>query len=117
LGQPELLHTHRHLTGNPSTIDPQPGTTVQQANTRSANTFHRTYYYCCYLSIDYLLEEHPWGQHVLNRRTATFQYRHDPRRLAFKLGRNALRLVIGRLFSDGVSGVTKGPYRRGDHAG
>jgi hypothetical protein len=112
-----LLHTQRHPTGNPSTIHPQPGTAVQQANTCSANSFHRTYYYCCYLSIDYLLEEHPWGQHAHNHRAVAFRYRHDPRRLAFKLGHDALRLVIGRLFSDGVSGVTKGPYRRGDHAG
>jgi hypothetical protein len=61
-GQPKLLHTRRRPTGIPSTIHPQPDTTVQQADTRSTNTFHSPYYYCCFPSINFLLEEHPWGK-------------------------------------------------------
>jgi hypothetical protein len=65
------MHTHRRTSGNPYTIHPQPNTAIQQAAAGSANNFHSPYYYCCYLSIDLPLEEHPWGKAARNQQSAT----------------------------------------------
>jgi hypothetical protein len=110
---PQSPSANRHSINSPSTT----GYAVQQADSCSANSFHRPYYYCCSQSINFLLEEDPWGNPAHKRQPAAAERCRDPRRFAFKFGRDALRLVIGRLFSNAVGGVTKGPYRRGDHAG
>ena len=88
----------------PSTFHPQPTTPADQLGYPVVHSLHSTYYCCCQLLKGFLLEEGPWGKPSRAAHSGGVSWGCQPWHLTFKMGTDALRLVIGLHSTGGVAG-------------